>query len=70
MCDCLALLTGGVRRFESLLSFGQEAAVGPVQHGFDLVLRIVRLAGGKRLLRPDTGHLREKDRDMQRRETT
>lgn len=34
-------LTSCVCRFESFLSFGQEAPVGPVQHGFDLVFRIV-----------------------------
>ena len=52
-----ALLTGGVCRFESLLSFGQEAAVGPVQHGFDLVVRIIRLAGSEGFLCADAGHL-------------
>lgn len=34
-------LTSCVCGFESLLSFGQEATIGPVQHGFDLVLWIV-----------------------------
>lgn len=56
-CCPAALLTGSMCRLESLLSFGLEAVVGPVQHGFDLVFWIVRLAGGKRFLRPDTGHL-------------
>lgn len=55
-----AWLTGAVCGFESLLSFGQEAIVGPVQHGLDLVLWVVRLAGRKRLLRPGTGHLRQR----------
>lgn len=49
--------TGCVHGFESLFSFGQEAAVGPVQHGFDLVLWIICVAGRKCLLRPDASHL-------------
>lgn len=51
-------LTSCVCGFESFLSLGQEAPVGPVQHGFDLVLRVVRAAGRKALFRADAGDLR------------
>lgn len=56
-CVCITSIVCG---FEPLLSFGQEASVSPVQQRFDLLLRVVGVAGRKLLLRPDACHLQAK----------
>lgn len=58
-CACVCV-TSSVCGLEPLLSFRQEASVSPVQQRFDLLLRVVRVAGRKLLLRPDARHLQAK----------